>query len=246
LTLLLDRVAKGLAAGAEVWVNGVLGAMTMRFARRSGVVGLAVAGLVLAGVSQAQALPEEAIASGTIGSVDATAHGETFEVGPLAECDTQGTQQATSGSEAEAGFFEFGPGTSTCTLDESTGVASAESSSTLFRLDALRAYGGPRIRMTSYSSECSTTENGSTASFHIGGLSGLSVPAELPPNYVTTVPGRTAGDPPLAKVTMNETIVPDPPDGSMTVNIMRIELFPEGGGDHEGEIVVGSVSCSPF
>lgn len=227
-------------------MNGVLGAMTMRFARRSGVVGLAVAGLVLAGVSQAQALPEEALASGTIGSVDATAHGESIEVGPLAECDTQGTQQATSGSEAESGFFEFGPGTSTCTLDETTGVASAESSSTLFRLDALRAYGGPRIRMTSYSSECSTTENGSTASFHIGGLSGLSVPPELPPNYVTTVPGRTAGDPPLAKVTMNETIVPDPPDGSMTVNIMRIELFPEGGGDHAGEIVVGSVSCSPF
>ncbi len=220
--------------------------MTMRNARRTGVVGLAVAGLVLAGVGPAQASYEEAIASGTIGSVDASVDGDSVEIGPLAECGTQGPRYAKSAALARPGFVEFGRGTSKCTLNRYTGVARAETSSTLFRLDALRPYGGPRIRMTNYSAECSTTQNGSSASFHIGGLTGLSVPAQLPPNHVVTIAGRSAGDPPLATVTFNEIMVPDPPDGSMTVNIMHIKLFPEGGGDHEGDIVAGSVSCSPF
>lgn len=218
--------------------------MTMRIARRTGVVGLALTGLVLAGVSPAQALPEEPLASGTIGSVDATYHGDSVEVGPLAECDTQGDQEASSAAVAQRGFLEFGRGSSSCALG--SGVATAEVSGSLFRLDALRAYGGPRIRMTNYSAECSTTSNGSSVGFHIGGLSGLSVPAQLPPNHVVTIAGRGPGDPPLAEVTLNETFVPDPPDGSMAVNIMHIRLFPSGGGDVDGDIVVGSVSCSPY
>lgn len=243
----LYRVAVGSGTGAPVRVGGLLVNMTMRHARRTAVVGLALAGLVLTGVSPAQALPEEGIASGTIGSVDATYDGEAVAIDPLAECDTQGSATGASAAVREAGFLEFGTGRSTCELDEETGVASAEVTGRLFRLDALRPYGGPRIRMTNYTVECATTENGSTASFHIGGLSGLSVPSQLPPNHVVTVPGRGVGAPPLAKVTLNETVVPDPPDGSMTVNIMRINLFPDGGGGElDGEVVVGSVSCSPF
>jgi hypothetical protein len=221
--------------------------MTMRNARRTGVLGLAVAGLVLAGVSPAQAVPEEAIASGAVGSVDATYDDDSVQVDPLAECATDGQHAADSAAYAVTGFLEFGRGSSTCTLDDDSGVASAETTGMLFRLDGLRSYGGPRIRMTNYSAECSTTENGSTASFHIGGLSGVSVPASLPPNYEVTIPGDGPGAPPLAKVVFNESIVPDPPDGSMTVNIMHVHLFPDGSEDGvSGEIVVGSVSCSPF
>ncbi|HEY7597056.1 MAG TPA: choice-of-anchor P family protein [Actinophytocola sp.] len=222
--------------------------MTMRHVRRTGVAGLALAGLVLAGVSPAQALPEEALASGTIGSVEATYGGDPVQVEPLAACDTQDVQVADSASHVERGFLEFGRGSSSCTRDADTGVASAEVTGELFRLDALRAYGGPRIRLTDYTVECATTENGSSASFHIGGLSGLAVPSRLPPNHVVTVPGSEPAAPPLARVTLNETVVPDPPDGGITVNLMHVRLFPDGGsqGDLGGEIVVGSVHCSPF
>jgi hypothetical protein len=221
--------------------------MTMRYARRAGVVGLAVAGLLLAGIGPAQALPEEGLASGTSGSVDATRNGTAVQVGPLAACDTQGAATGTSAAVLKSGFFEFGPSSSTCTLNAATGVATGRVHGDLFRLDALRSLGGPRIRMTDYNVTCSTTANGSSASWQVGGLSGISVPPEIPPNHVVIVPGRTSGAPPMAKVTMNQTIVPDPPDGSMTVNIMHIELFPQGGNSNlSGEIVVGSVSCSPY
>ena len=101
--------------------------------------------------------------------------------------------------------------------------------------------------MTNYTAECSTTENGSSSSFHIGGLSGIKVPASLPPNYQMTIPGHGPGAPALARITFNESIVPDPPDGSMTVNIMHVHLSPDGPSSGlGGEIVVGSVSCSPF
>ncbi|MGH3761815.1 choice-of-anchor P family protein [Actinophytocola sp.] len=213
---------------------------------RKAVVGLAVAGLVLAGASPAQALAESAVASGSVGSVDATFDGAPLQVDPLAACDTAGSGSAVTSGDEVAGFYEFGPGSSTCTLDAS-GVASADVSGELFRLDVLRAFGGPRIRVTDYSVECGTTETGSSASWYIGGLSGIRVPPELPSNHVVTIPGSGPGAPPLAEVTLNETIVPEPPDGSMTVNMMRIHLFPEGGNDEVGgEIVVGSVSCAPF
>jgi hypothetical protein len=222
--------------------------MTIRHARRAGFVGLAVAGLVLAGVNPAQAVPEEGIASGAIGSVDATYDGEPVRLDALAECETDGVTEADSNALKVVGFLEFGGGESTCLLDPETGVASADSHGDLFRLDGLRQFGGPRIRMTDFTATCETTENGSTANFEIGGLSGISVPQQLPPNYVVTIPSRPAGGPPLARVTFNESITPDPPDGSMTVNIMRIELFPDGSTTDEvgGEIVVGTVSCSPF
>jgi hypothetical protein len=217
----------------------------MRNARRTGLLGLAIAGLVLAGVSPAQAIPEEGIASGSVGAIDATYNNTAVEVAPLAACETDGTTEASSTRYVKKNFAEFGPGSSTCTVDPDTGVATAEADGDLFRLDALFASGGPKIRITDYSATCTTTKNGSSASWDIGGLSGVKLPEEIPPNYLVTIPGRHAGDPPLATVKFNETITPDPADGSMVVNIMHITLFPAGG-PTGGEIVVGSVACSPF
>jgi hypothetical protein len=226
--------------------------MTILCARsvtRASLVGLAAAGLVLTGLvaPSASAAPEEAIASGSVGSVDATYDDDSVQLDDLASCATDGVDSAASTPVVVRGFLEFGDGSSTCAMS-GDGVASADVDGRLFRLDVLRDYGGPRIRMTDYHAQCATTENGSTASFHLGGLSGMSVPPSLPPNYVVTIPGPGPGAPPLAKVTLNETITPDPPDGSMTVNIMHIHLFPDGSpsGEVGGEIVVGSVSCAPF
>lgn len=214
--------------------------------RSVSVVGLAVAGLVLAGVGPAQAAPEQATGSASIGSVDGTFDGTSVQVAPRAECSTTGVEEARSPSYEMAGFFEFGPGRSTCSLSDN-GVARARARGTLFRLDALRPYGGPRIRMTDYRVRCNTTKNGSSASFDIGGLTGLSVPPTLPPNYVVTVPGPGPGAEPLAEITLNEIITPDPADGSMTVNIMHIHLFPDDpDGSPGGEIIVGTASCAPF
>jgi hypothetical protein len=217
--------------------------MTIRQAGRAGVL-VFVLGVAFVGASPAQAAPEEAIAAGSVGSVDATYSGASVDVDPLAECATDGVGVGSTAGYRLPGFVEFGLGSSTCGIDDD-GVAHAKASGKLFRLDALRAHGGPRIRMTGFSAECSTTENGSTASFHIGGLSGISVPPTLPPNHVVTIPGSGPGAPPMAEITLNETITPEPPDGSMKVNIMRIHLFPEGG-PHSGELTVGSVECAPF
>jgi hypothetical protein len=48
----------------------------------------------------------------------------------------------------------------------------------------------------------------------------------------------------MATVTFNEVIVPSPPDGSMTVNLMHIRMFPLGG-PASGDAVVGAVHCAP-
>ena len=41
-------------------------------------------------------------------------------------------------------------------------------------------------------------------------------------------------------------LLPDPADGSMTVNLMHVWLFPEGVALAHGEVVVGTVHCAPF
>jgi hypothetical protein len=45
-------------------------------------------------------------------------------------------------------------------------------------------------------------------------------------------------------------ILPDPNDGSITLNMMHIQLFPNGvpsgsGTQLSGDVYVGSTSCSP-
>lgn len=221
--------------------------MTMRNARRTGTVGLAIAGLVLIGVTPAQAADWEAVATGSLGSADLLVDGAPVGIEPIAPCDSEDvTSGYSAGAEIED-VVEFAGGPTTCTRDESNGVATAEVTGGRFRLDGLRPYGGPRIRMRSYSATCETTETGSRASFQFSGLTGLEVPSTIPVNHKITIPGRRPGAKPLARIILNEKIVPDPPDGSMTVNIMHIKLFPRGPANRvRGDIVVGSVSCAPF
>ena len=61
---------------------------------------------------------------------------------------------------------------------------------------------------------------------------------------MTTIANPSVGQPPLATVTFNETIVPSPPDGSMTVNVMHIRSSRRAG-PNTGDVVVGSVHCAP-
>jgi hypothetical protein len=195
------------------------------------------------GVVPAQASPGDALAKGAAGSVNATVDGEAVTVGAVAPCDTAGPPQGSSGEVAVTGVVTFGSATSTCTVDAAGELASVEVKGGRLRIDALLDHGGPRIRLYSYMARCNTTLTGSSSRVQFSGASGFEVPSELPANHVITIPGAS-GQPPLATITLNETIVPSPADGSMTVNLMHVRLFPQGGPD-KGDIVVGTVHCAP-
>jgi len=191
----------------------------------------------------AQASAGDAIAKGSVGTVNATVAGEAVTVDAIAPCDTVGPPQGSSGEVAVDGFVTFTSGTSTCTVNDAGEIASVEVKGGRLRIDALRDHGGPRIRLSSYEARCNTTLTGSSSWVQFSGASGFAVPENLPANHVVTIPGAS-GQPPLATITLNETIVPSPADGSMTVNLMHVRLFPQGGPD-SGDIVVGSVHCAP-
>jgi hypothetical protein len=195
------------------------------------------AGMTLV-ATPAQAAPGDAVGEGNAGSATI---GQTT-VAPVAPCSTEGALEASNNETTVPNVITFTNSKSVCTIDEAGEIATVNVTGGRFRFDALRAYNGPRIRLTSYTAKCDTTESGSSASFQFSGLSGVSVPSQIPPNHVVTVPGE-AGKP-KATVTFNETIVPNPPNGSMTVHLMHIRMFPQGG-PTTGDAYVGTVHCSP-
>lgn len=194
-------------------------------------------GLMLV-AAPAQAAPGDAVATGNAGAVTI---GQTT-VPPIAPCATEGTPQATNNEVSVPNVVTFSGSQSVCTIDDVGEIATATVTGGRFRFDALRQYEGPRIRLTSYTAKCNTTLTGSNASFQFAGLSGVSVPAQIPPNHVVTIPGEPGK--PKATVTFNETVVPDPPNGGMTVHLMHIRMFPQGG-PTSGDAYVGTVHCSP-
>ena len=210
--------------------------MTLR--RTLSVAVLTVAGVALA-VVPAQASPGDAVAEGWAGAV--TIGDVTVE--PIAPCSTEGVPAGQSGEVSVPDVATYSSGDSTCTVDDAGEIARTTVTGGRFRFDALQRYGGPRIRLTSYAAECETSLTGSTSSIQFSGLSGVSVPSQLPSNYVVTIPGGPDGKP-KATVTFNEVLLPSPADGSMTVHLMHIRMFPQGG-PTSGDAYVGTVHCSP-
>lgn len=187
----------------------------------------------------ALAAPGDAVAEGNAGSVTI---GQTT-VEPIAACSSEGPPEASAADTTVPNVVTYSDTRSTCAIDDAGEVATANVTGGRFRFDALRQYGGPRIRLASYTATCETTVTGSGSSFTFSGLSGVTVPPQVPSNHVVTIPGGPDGKP-RATVTFNESVVPDPPDGGMTVHLMHIRLFPEGG-PISGDAYVGSVHCSP-
>jgi hypothetical protein len=217
--------------------------------RRTLRTALALTGTLLVTVTvtvtaPAQAAPGDAVATGSAGAVHIKQDGGApIVVDPIAPCATGGQAQGSSPSVAVQNVASFNESASTCTVDDAGELASVEVTGGSFRFDALRAHGGPRIRLANYTARCATTLTASSSSIQFSGLSGVDVPAELPANHVVTVPGAD-GAPPVAIITFNELIVPSPPDGSMTVNLMHIRMFPQGG-PAAGDATVGTVHCAP-
>lgn len=210
--------------------------MTLR--RTLGVACLSVLGLALATVP-AQAAPGAAVAGGDAGT---TTVGETA-VPPVAPCTTGGVTQAANPGVSVPGVVTYSNTRSACAVDDAGEVATATVEGGAFSFDALQPFGGPRIRLVDYTATCETTLTGSTSSFRFSGLSGVTVPSEIPANYVVTIPGGPDGRP-TATVTFNEAHIPDPPDGSMTAHLMHIRMFPEGG-PATGDAYAGTVHCAP-
>jgi hypothetical protein len=128
---------------------------------------------------------------------------------------------------------------------DATGEAKVEVTGREFRLNALAPYGGPVIKISSFSLTCSTDANGSRSSIRMTGLSGIPVPNPIPANHTVINPGVGSDSPPVARIIVNEVITPIRPDGGITVNLMHLTLFPEGAAIDGGAVVLGSVSCSP-
>ncbi|ALG07164.1 choice-of-anchor P family protein [Kibdelosporangium phytohabitans] len=191
-----------------------------------------------------------ATGSGTAsaGSADVVVEGKKrFVQAPLAQCLTSGgTIQNTSKPVRLRGVAEFGEGATKCTADPANGRITVEATGQRFELNALLEHGGPQIKLGNYLATCATTLNGSGARMQFSELSGMDAPTELTPNYTVLIPGRSKEDPPLAKVVLNEIVVPSPPDGSITLNLMHVIFAPNGGGPVTGEIVVGGVYCPPL
>ncbi len=206
------------------------------------------AGLVSLMFIQAPATADElATGSGSIGSAYAFSEYPqvNVDIDVLARCEVGGAATASTPGATGRGFVSFGTGTSSCTTTEN-GAAKVEVSGKRFTLEGLRAYGGPLIKIAKWSASCVTTEAGSSSNISLSSVSGLQLPSTIPTNHTIMIPGRRATDPPVAKIMINELLLPDPADGSMTVNLMHVWLFPEGVALAHGEVVVGTVHCAPF
>jgi hypothetical protein len=181
--------------------------------------------------------------SGSVGSAHAFFESPPLDVhiDALATCAVGGAGTGSTPGATAANYVTFGGGSSSCAIDPS-GAAKVTVSGRNFGFNWLKGHGGPVIKLASFSVTCSTTANGSRSSIKLAGLSGINAPGTIPANYTVNIPASGQA---LARIVLNETIVPDPPDGGMTVNLMHIRLFPDSYGFNTGEVVVGTVHCSP-
>ncbi|WP_424184650.1 hypothetical protein ACOBQX_22500 [Actinokineospora sp. G85] len=185
----------------------------------------------------------------SVGTASAQFGEDAIDLGPLAPCTTDGPATASTPGVASAdNSVVFGPGESKCEPNPDTGLWKVAAKGRNFRLNALKAYGGPEIRVSSFSAGCTITAQGrAQASVSVGGVSGLSGVSfigVLPINYTVDVPGAKAEDPVLARVTLNSVVTPSSGRGGLTVSAFKVQLFPDGG-PGSGTITVGQATCTP-
>jgi hypothetical protein len=219
-----------------------IGAMRMR---TPAVALLLIATTTLAcGQADAAGKPDPKAGSGSVGTVNVMLGGTPTLQSSIAPCTAPG-KNSTAGVTPVTGV-EYGSAKTTCTVDKKTGEATALVSGKRFRMSLLHDHGGPVIKLISYSVQCSTDHTGSKGSMSVSGLTGITLPSNIPANYKVTIPGKHPNDPVLAKVVINELVTPSPPDGSMVMNMLHIKLFPNTPNSPDsGDIVLGTVSCDP-
>ncbi|MEU8634483.1 choice-of-anchor P family protein [Amycolatopsis sp. NPDC048633] len=190
----------------------------------------------------AAAAPGTSTGWASSGSVDVTVDNEHVVTGELAKCTVDGPYSARTQGGATGDVAVFGVGETGC--GRSGAVSVAQASGHRFETTVLKRYGGPVITVRTYSAKCATTATGSGGEVAIGTVEGIAVPAEIPPNDRIVIPGGPAGTA-LATVILNETVTPQPPDGSLVTHALHIKLFPQGG-PASGDIYLGTAACDPF
>ncbi|WP_103348341.1 choice-of-anchor P family protein [Amycolatopsis sp. CA-128772] len=176
------------------------------------------------------------------GSVDVTIDNEHIVTGELAKCTADGPYNGWSQGGATGDIAVFGAGESGC--GRSGDAAIAQASGRRFRATVLQRYGGPELTVRTFTAKCATTDIGSGGEVTVGAVEGVTVPSQIPPNHRIVIPGGAAGTA-LATVTLNETVTPQPPDGSLVTHAVHIKLFPQGG-PASGDIYLGTAACDPF
>lgn len=199
-------------------------------------------GALVAG-GQATAWAEPATATASVGSLDVEIGNEHVVTGELAECSVDGPLTAKTAGGATGDFARFGGGDSNC--GRTGAVAVAEATGRRFETSLLKRYGGPVIRVRTFMAKCSTTKDGSLGYIEFGDVSGFTLPDSIPQNYRLTIAGGKGGTA-LASLTVNETVTPTPPDGSLVTHMLHIKLFPQGGGPAKGDIYLGTARCNPY
>jgi len=190
----------------------------------------------------AAAAPGTSTGWASSGSVDVTIDNEHVVTGELAKCTADGPYSARTPGGATGDIAVFGTGDTGC--GRSGEVSIAQAAGHRFEATVLRRYGGPVLTVRTYSAKCATTATGSLGEVAVGAVDGISVPAEIPPNYRIVIPGGPAGTA-LATVILNETVTPQPPDGSLVTHALHIKLFPQGG-PAGGDIYLATAACDPF
>ncbi|MFJ7216463.1 choice-of-anchor P family protein [Amycolatopsis sp. NPDC098790] len=176
------------------------------------------------------------------GSLDVTVDNEHVVTGELAKCTVDGPYGARTTGGATGDIAVFGIGESGC--GRSGAVSIAQAAGHRFEASLLERYGGPEITVRTFSAKCATSETGSAGEVSIGAVEGITVPEQIPPNHRIVIPGGPAGTA-LATVILNETVTPQPPDGSLVTHAVHIKLFPQGG-PASGDIYLGTAACDPF
>lgn len=203
-------------------------------------------------VVEVAAVPAAVAATGSgtasVGSVDILVGGKKRILQPpVAQCLTNGGNVQNANQRIRLqNIAEFGEGATKCTSDPANGRITVQATGKRFELNALPRYGGPRIRISDFMATCATTVSGAVARMEFSGLVGMAAPQDLTPNYTVMVPSANPNDPPLAKIILNEVVTPNPPDGSITLNLMHVIFAPAGTGPITGELVVGGVYCTPL
>ena len=213
-------------------------------ARRVGAVTAALAlGLVTAAPPASAANPA-GVAS--VGSAEFSKAGTRVTVEPLAPCAVDGTTSNSSAAVSRTGI-RFGAGTSSCTTtvvdpDNATTKTTSEAHGTAFELSALVSVGGPRLRVAKWKVTCTGTESGTGAGWAADGLQGFpGLPEQIPANYPHEV--KSGDGTVLAVATFGETILPEPNDGSIALNMLHLR-FTEASG-LTGDVVLGATACTP-
>lgn len=214
--------------------------------RAAAMAALACGGLVI-GPSVAHAeenKPPSAWASA--GKVDVTAGTDHLYMDSLALCSVAGPKKNKSNGGSIGDTIKFGVADSDCgwTSQAGTYVAVGQARGSRFETSILKEYGGPVITVRTFDVKCSTTSLGSNGYVQFGAVEGFATPDKIEPNTTVIIDGPEK-EQPLAKIVLNEVVVPEPTDGSLTTTAIHIKLFPEGG-PISGDIYAGSAGCDPY